>query len=486
MSPGSWAQSVVPTIPGAVETKETVGPPAPAPEPPLPPLPPGAAALAPGELEPLQPLRPKDPVQLRIQKNQKLSLEEAVDLALQRNPSLVLARLQIEQAKSQVRVSQSALFPSISFNGGYTFNQSSTSKFVQATRQSIGGEARVGNFTIIDTANLTGSLAGSWTFYSFGAVEAGIEASLQSQRSFELQLEIQTQDLRLQVIQAYYNLQLQASTVEIAQAALRNARASLKDARAQERAGTGTRFSVLQAEVQVSNNEQTLLGNQNQYRIAQRNLATLLNFETPTDVTVDVASQAGSWDLSLEDSIFRALNDRLELQQQEAQQKSSEAQAQANRASLLPTFNLVSTFDLYQNLNFPEVPTTDGYAVGVVIRWNIYDGGAAYANAEIARRKGQISQVQFTGNSNTIRLGVESSFFTLNSSGEQITTARRGETLAKESLRLARLRFTSGVGTQTDVINAENALTQAQGNLAQAIINYNISLAQLKRALNLL
>ncbi|MER3476396.1 MAG: hypothetical protein C4287_07365, partial [Leptolyngbya sp. ERB_1_2] len=50
--------------------------------------------------------------------------------------------------------------------------------------------------------------------------------------------------------------------------------------------------------------------------------------------------------------------------------------------------------------------------------------------------------------------------------------------------RLAILRFQVGVGTQTDRISAEAALTQAQGNRVSAVINYNLALAQLRRAVS--
>ncbi|NQZ64794.1 TolC family protein, partial [Crocosphaera sp.] len=54
----------------------------------------------------------------------------------------------------------------------------------------------------------------------------------------------------------------------------------------------------------------------------------------------------------------------------------------------------------------------------------------------------------------------------------------------EEALRLARLRFQAGVGTQTDVINAQRDLSQARGNFLQAIIQYNQSLNALQRSVS--
>jgi len=72
-------------------------------------------------------------------------------------------------------------------------------------------------------------------------------------------------------------------------------------------------------------------------------------------------------------------------------------------------------------------------------------------------------------------------FYQRKSNLDNVQTAECGLEQAKEALRLARLRFQSGVGTQTDVINAENDLTTAEGNRVTAILDYNRSLAQLER-----
>ena len=69
----------------------------------------------------------------------------------------------------------------------------------------------------------------------------------------------------------------------------------------------------------------------------------------------------------------------------------------------------------------------------------------------------------------------------MQSNEQNIDTATRAAELAEESLRLARLRFQAGVGTQTDVIDAQTQLTAARGDLLTAIIDYNQSFAQIQR-----
>ena len=76
---------------------------------------------------------------------------------------------------------------------------------------------------------------------------------------------------------------------------------------------------------------------------------------------------------------------------------------------------------------------------------------------------------------------VEQAFFQLKSNQSNIGTATKEVELAEESLRLARLRFQAGVGTQTDVIEAQTQLTTARGDLLSSITDYNLSYVSLQR-----
>ena len=76
---------------------------------------------------------------------------------------------------------------------------------------------------------------------------------------------------------------------------------------------------------------------------------------------------------------------------------------------------------------------------------------------------------------------VEEAYYTLQANQANITTANLAVKQATEALELANLRFNAGVGTQLDVLSATRELTQAQGNLLRAILDYNRALARLER-----
>jgi outer membrane protein TolC len=206
------------------------------------------------------------------------------------------------------------------------------------------------------------------------------------------------------------------------------------------------------------------------------------------EVTAATAPEvAGTWDLSLEESIVRAFQNRSELQQQLEQRNIAEQNRTIALANIRPQVSLFTRYNVRSIIDDGSgtgTGTGDGLAIGAQLDWTFFDGGQSRARARQAEEDVAIAENRFDQTRNQIRREVEEEFFNLQSNQENIDTARVAVEQAEESLRLARLRFQAGVGTQTDVINAQSELTRARGNLLDAIIQYNRSLAALEQAVS--
>ncbi|GAC1457591.1 MAG: hypothetical protein NVSMB70_01450 [Chamaesiphon sp.] len=300
----------------------------------------------------------------------------------------------------------------------------------------------------------------------------------------ELDVERQSEQLRLDVTNDYYNLQQADAQVQIDQGAVREADRSVRDAQLLERAGLGTQFDILQAQVQQATANQNLARDRGQQRIARRQLVQLLSLAQTVEVTAaDPIQPAGDWPLSLDQSVVLALKNRAELVQQLVQRNISQQQERLALAATKPQLSVFANLNTLNQFGTGIGPAT-GLAVGAQLQWDLYDGGAARARAAQQRANIAIAETTFADTRNQIRFQVEQAYFTLTSSRENIQTAALALQQATRSLELARLRFNAGVGTQTDVINAETNLTNARGNQLQAIINYNRGLASLERAVS--
>ena len=300
-------------------------------------------------------------------------------------------------------------------------------------------------------------------------------------RRTELDLETIVEEVRLETANNYYALQNSDAQVEIQRAAVEDAQQTLKDAQLLEKAGLGTRFDVLRAEVELAQANQqltTALANQD---IARRQLAETLSVSHSTDLaTADAIAEAGTWDLELDETIVQAFKNRAELEQFLLDREINQEQRTISLAQTRPVVGANASYNTNDDFE-DDFDISDSYSVGLNLEWRLFDGGAARAGARQAEKGIEIAETQFADQRNQIRFLVEQAFFELKSNQDNIATATRSVELAEESLRLARLRFQAGVGTQTDVIEAQTSLTTERGNLLSSITDYNQSFAELNR-----
>jgi OMF family outer membrane factor len=419
-------------------------------------------------------LFPTQSQEVQIQGTQPITLQQAIELARRNNRQLQEAQLNLNRTQAALQEALAAEFPTASFNADFTRSESASNRLSNPN-------VPISQNPVSTTFN--GSLQINYDLFTAGRRPALIRAAEGQVRFQQLEVERLSEQLRLDTTRSYYDLQQADAQVEISQAAVTDAAQSLRDAALREQAGLGTRFEVLQAQVQLANANQDLTRAISQQRISRRTIVRTLNLAQPVDVSAaDPIEVAGEWTTSLEQSIVLAFKNRAELEQQLVQRDISEQQRLAERAATRPQAGLTARYDLVGSLDDDRGPR-QGFSLGANLRWEFFNGGATRARVEQQRINTRIAETRFADQRSQVRLDVEQAFFDLNANRENIQTASFALVQAEESLRLARLRFQAGVGTQTDVINQQTALTQARGNRLRAILDYNRALAALERAI---
>lgn len=427
-------------------------------------------------------LFPTKAEEVQIRTNQPITLQQALELGRQNNRELQGAQLTLERSQFGLQEALAAEFPSATVDLDFSRSDSASGKISNAARADSPLSQFFNSNTVSTTFN--GTLQLSYDLYTAGSRPASIRAAEKQLRFQELEVERISQQLRLNITRAYYNLQESDAQVEISQAAVTDAAQSLRDAQLQEQAGLGTQFDVLQAQVQLANANQDLTRALSQQRITRRQMVQLLSLAQPVEISAaDPIEVAGNWELSLEQSIVLAFKNRAELEQQLLQRDISEQRRRIALAAVRPQATLTASYNILGVLN-DDLGPAQGLALGARLRWNFFDGGAARARAKQESTSIAIAESNFAEQRNQFRFDVEQAFFSLNANRENIQTASFALERAQESLRLARLRFQAGVGTQTDVINQQTELTRARGNRLRAILDYNRALADLQRAIS--
>ncbi|MCZ8120022.1 MAG: TolC family protein [Microcystis sp. LE18-22.4A] len=418
---------------------------------------------------------PTKPDEVNIRVVQPLTLNQAIELALKNNQTLQTARVDLEIARAQLKEQQAALLPTASAEASLTQDQSAA-----AQRQN----ELAGTDNPEDSTNLQGIVQIVYGVYTGGERAAQIKRAEKVIRQRELEVERVSEQTRFDATDAYYELQRGDAQVAIAQASIEDASQSLRDAQLLEQAGLGTRFAVLQAEVDLANANQDLTRAISTQRISRRRLAQILSVGQHIELTAaDEIREAGTWGLSLDDSIVLAYKNRAELEQQLLQREISAEDRSIAISAVIPQVDLLGEYNVLNDLS-DEAGFADGFSVRGRIRWTFFDGGRAFARARQAERNIDRADTEFSLRRNEIRLQVEESYYSLISNQENIKTSQKSIESATESLRLARLRFQAGVGTQTDVINSQRDLTDARSRYLQAIVDYNRSLNSLQRAIS--
>ncbi|KAF3890342.1 MULTISPECIES: TolC family protein [Nostocales] len=422
---------------------------------------------------------PTRPEEVRIRGTQPITLNEAIELARRNNRTLQEALLTLERNRFAVREQQAALLPSASLNANIT---RSGPGFID--REQLSDlQRQLGQQEASSSTSFGAGAQIQYDLYTSGSRRASIRAAEEQLRSAELEVETQSETIRLNVTTQYYDLQQADENVRIAQSAVTNAQASLRDAQALERAGVSTRFDVLRSQVNLANAQQQLTNARSQQRIARRQLAQTLSLAQALDITAaDPVKLAGLWNIPLDQTIVQAFQNRPELQQRLADRNAAEQRRRSALAQLGPQFSVVAQYNTADEFDDSQ-SIQDNYSLALRANLNLYDGGAARARANQERVNIRIAENQFADQRNQIRFEVEQAYSDLQANLENVQTATAAVDQSREALRLARLRFQAGVGTQTEVIDAENDLTRSEGQRVEAILDYNRSLARLQRSI---
>lgn len=439
---------------------------------------PSASVSTPGQLDPEQTLVvPTTPSQVKLEITKPVTLAEVLELAEKTNSDWIQARIAVDKARSALQGAEAGRSPTVSGSVQYSYNDSAQTRLSNINNPL---PAPLSRNTISNP--LTGTVGINYTLFDSGVNDATIAAAENNLRIAESNLNQARQTIRLNIVTAYYNLQNADETIRIQRKAVENSERSLKDTQARERAGVGTKFDVLQAEVSLANAKQDLLNAEATQLVARRELARQLNYPPTVEITAaDKIAPVAEWKMPLEESILLAVRNRAELDTQKLQREVARSNANAALAKLGPQVGVFANFNTASEFNSGGGIGT-GYQLGATLNWTLYDGGKTAAQVDQFKADQATAESKFEQAARQARFDVESAYINQRSRFQQIETATKAVKQAEEALRLARLRLDAGVGTQLEVLTAESDFTRADVNRVQAIIGYNQARANLERA----
>jgi outer membrane protein TolC len=421
-----------------------------------------------------------------IAKNaRKLTIDDCVQLTLQKNPQILQAIAAIRQASGNYITVRAGLLPQFGVtNVGYqysygTINQgvSQLSAFAPRSDQPF------------STWNIT--LGGSQLVFDGWKTPSLTAAAKMSEQIAYFQLRSTIDTNIATVVQQYYQVVLDRALVIANEQQVALYQTQVSDQQSRYDAGTVPRFNVLQAQVQLANALPPLITAKNNLRIALFTLVTTIglnypnmqNIEIPFDVVGNLDYHPRKIDSNA--SIHTALVRNPGLKAQRMNILVAAKQITAAIAGWLPTVGAIGGRELqgYQGRHLDD--TLQGWFVGATGSWAIFDGLATYGNVKQAKATMMNYKIAYDNAVRQVILQVQQAISNLKDAQETIDSQKATVEQAVEALRLSRERLDAGAGVQLDVINAQVQLLQAQTAVLNAYYNYIQYLAQYDAALSL-
>ncbi len=455
-----------------------------------------AATSLPAELDGLQapaPLAlPTTPSQVRIVDYRPLRLNQVEKLVEVNSPLLKAIASQVEQAKSNLRAQISAWYPTLNLStSGFPSRD-----FGSRTTRYTNSFATLNNPNYQDIykeSQIYGAGASvrfNWDLINPQRVPQIAAARDQFEKAKNQYL-ITLRELRLQAASAYFQLQYSDDQVRIGKSATQSSSVSLRDARARLQAGVATKLDVMEAETQLARDQQKLTEGMLQQAIARRDLARLLDLpQNVTPTAADPSTLLGVWQPSLQESVIAAYAFREELSNLILDVSIANSNANNAIGNVQPFLSIFSNSGWDKTFGQSNVsgPANMGYVVeilnqdiGLNLKWNLFDGGRAAAQARQQRQLATENTYKFSSQRDQIRYEVEQAYYSLQAQIRNLITTSRQVLSTRESLRLARLRFQAGVGTQRNVVDSQRDATTAEVEYSNAVGRYNTNVAQLRR-----
>jgi outer membrane protein TolC len=420
------------------------------------------------------------------------TLEQAVLTALRQNADILRAREEIERTKGLYISMRAEILPRIDVTGEFT----DTDPHLQvdhggpqvvptpgATPVSIASTEirsveRAYNLRIEATQVL---FAGGRIISQIRAADFTRDASYYAFRNTVDQVVSTT---RIQ----FYQIILDRALIGVQEESVKLLKSQLEDQQNRFDAGTVPRFNVLQAQVALSNQYPLLITAQNNYRIAQIQLAKTLglNFDPrradqqPLDAVGELVFVPRR--LPLAEAIALAKERRPFLKQQKSLMLSDAEQVRVARSGYFPQINATAASAVRSSAfteNIREV--SSGYIFGATGTWAVWDWGATYGAVKQAKAILHQAQITYDDAVRQVELEVQQQYSNVKQSAELVKATEDSVGQAEEALRLASARLSAGAGTQLEVLDSRTQLTQAQSNRLQALYNYNASVAEFER-----
>lgn len=413
-----------------------------------------------------------------------LTLEGAIQSAMQHNPELAAARLEVEKADARVLEAWGYALPTLSLQGQYSRALKKPVFFLPDFDDPKSG--RIVPIQIGSDHAINMILSAQQVIFNSSVITGVGAAGIYSNAARELysakQLETVT-DVR----KAYYGVLLAFEVQEMMQANLKNADENLQNVQLLSKQGLVSEYDLLRAQVGVENLRPSVIQAENNHSLSLDGLRAVIGLGLAENFTV-----GGSLNFEpMDDAILAAatedvLRSNPTLKAMRMQVDVNKAFVNVERSSYLPTLAAFGNYQYQAAKNTLNISTNDfigSSVVGLNLSISLFQGLQTSARVEQAKLEVRKAEEQLSGLETNLRTAAHSLVLKLRQTRQRIEAQQMTVEQAEKGYRIATTRFLNGAGTQLEVNDAQLALSQAKVNRIQGIYDYLTASAEFDQTL---
>lgn len=379
-----------------------------------------------------------------------LSLQDAIDLALAQNTGLRITQKDEDVAKAALK--QAKIDNGLKITGNESLDTTLHRSSHTKSENGIGVTA-------------------SYPIYTSGKAEATIDSSELGLKAAELSTERSRENLKLDVIKAYYDALEARRTVDVRQETVDKYQDHYTNVSQLYAAGSKARIDVIRSSVELSNAAQNLIKAQNSYEV---NLATLRNYlnvdrSEPLNLTSDFSYD--QFNIDMDACIDYAYRNRKDLLINLYKYQQAENDIKAAKADFGPSVTL-SAGPSWSHTFKPSTSSDSDITAGATLSWNFWDNGLTRARVQQAEASRDKAKLTLTKDQEDIDLSLRQAYYNMREAEKRLNSTGDAVKQAEEDYFIAREKYRAGEGLMLDIIDAQEALSTARLNYISAEYDY--------------
>jgi len=407
-----------------------------------------------------------------------LTLDDCIELALQKRASIIAARGAESLAKAGQRNALGAFLPRVSASYDYykSEQRDQTTQFegypeVEQPDQDGDGTSLSlsGNMTLFDLSN----------FFNYASARA-------DRAGARLDVINSQQDLIYAVKLAYYAYLANVENVQVKEQAVAKSDELLKLANSRYELGAASLSDVLKQKVQWGNDKLALLRARNAVVTSKANLAYTIGIDPMEEVEFSLNYSMREIGGALDEALQFGLTHEPGLLSAQKRVDAARQSVRANYANYLPSLGGYARYTVSDGssgdtllFNFSSKTTTYGFSAS----WTIFDGFYREGLVTSAKVGLNNARASLADNRNYLIQAIKSAYFEIEQQKQAKDVATENVDAAQEDLKITQEKYNLGAATILDLLVAQGSVKQAQVSLIETDFDLNLAVAQLENAM---